>query len=146
MSILVKGDDVQLVDSAKEETINIPPSYVLCHDTSGHYMPRCHFYLLNYQLEGCMDCEYNADLMDTARAYYGDSMKFEKGAIAVPRGPWQGLGAIDAIRYRRRGFRSGHYEHVFLQGVRVQECAKPHGYRILLPDGCVANERGFVKP
>lgn len=144
--ILVKGDEVELVSTKAEKAVYAPERYVMCQDTGGQYLPRCNFYVLPYRFSECIDCTYDKDLLADARKYYGDSAKLEKGLIAIPRGPWHRLGHIDAIRYRRRGYLKGSYEHVFVGDVRVDECKSPHAFRIVLPKACVANERGFVKP
>jgi hypothetical protein len=155
--VLVKGDHVDFVRHGDARIFDAPPNYVLLHDTDGSYFRRCDAIICGYAFQSDNEVEPTEASLRTARKYYGEGFELENGWLAHPSGPWQRLMQLDAIRYFRAGEHEDYYRHVFNREIIRYEqpvwlFEQPRtrtsriAYKVALPDGCVWNERGFVKP
>lgn len=156
-AVLVKGDHVDFVRKGDARIFAAPQAHVLVHDPKGHYFRKCDGYVCSYAVQSGGNVEVTEESMQTARRYYGNSFELEADLLAYPNGPWHRLFQLDAIRYFRAGEHEDYYRHVFnrefiryeLPVWLVEQKARgrqPVAYKIVLPDGCIWNERGLVKP
>lgn len=147
MSVIVKGDSVEFVRTGDGHVFRAPTALVLVHDTKGSYLRKCDFYVVAYTFRSCSTCKADAKALQEAERYYGSGAPLETGSLDLPRGAWKSLFSIDAIRYRRKGEHADHYQHRYAspQPLYFLDGRSP-SFRIRSPDGCVANERGFVYP
>jgi hypothetical protein len=125
--------------------IRTPPPYVLIHDTVGEIFDPCHFYVVRWYGSGggrAMDVSGRA--LADARMYFGRS-SFRTGRVEVPRGPWEPRAWVRLIRYERPGHPRA-YEHLYQVPVMLYRCRRPLAWRLELPQGCVVNDHGFVRP
>jgi len=150
--IVIKGDQVVLREKGTEGDLDavglrLPADYVLCHDPSGEYLRPCDFYICKARKVTIPGDRVNRNDEQVARLYYGNATKITPGEIDLPDGDWQRVCLVDQIGYRRRGDRSGQYQHPYATSVPLYECkGRTRAWRLRLPVSCVADERGFVTP
>lgn len=172
-ALLVRGDRISFVSveqvkrlGAKRSTkdgkvvweprvppadVRVPRGYVLVHDTSGNLLSRCDLYVVKWHKRSLGSIEVPEDLptsqLNAAKKYYGKSTPIRIGSVDIPEGPWKRIpGKISCIRYYRAGVDRDYYEHEFDPHVELYDCARPIAWRLPLPDGCVVDDRGFVRP
>lgn len=128
-----------------QSDVPLPPSYVLVHDAAGRLLNKCDVYVLRWsssrrQMESDM---HRSDLR-AAQDYFGPEARIRGGSIDLPGEDWAPIARIHIIRYRRYGF--GMFEHVYDTPVELQSTTRPLAWKLPLPDGCVIDSRGFVRP
>lgn len=126
----------------------LPKNYVVVHDTSGTLLSRCDLYIVRYfSLPTSGQDEISAGALSAARDYYGNDARIRVGSVEIPEGPWKKIpGKMGLIRYRRLGELADNYEHVWEPSVHLYDCRNPIAWRLPLPDGCIVDPRGFVRP
>lgn len=137
--------DYPLDDRKMPSDIKLPPSYVLVHDTSGVIFSRCELYIVRW-FSGNDGIAVDKRVANTARAYFGtDDVNI--GSIEIPSGPWQRMAKMKYIRYRRQGHLQDNYEHPYDPPVYLYSTKSgPKAWKLSLPNGCIVDHRGFVKP
>lgn len=151
MAILVKGHLVKcLLDDGR---IFAPPvDFCLAHDPSGQVVERCVVLVAPYtdlgrDLTGLSDSD-----VASARNYFGSRAILRKATVDLPRGPWSPLGDVVEVFYARTGSRKrrGKYHHPYRDRLRhpvhLEQSLDGVGYRLVLPNGCKLDHRGFVWP
>lgn len=121
--------------------------YVVVHDPTGTLLAPCDMYLVRFFSPTSNQEGISADAIAAARRYYGKNERLVVGQVEFPEGPWKRIpGKMQMIRYRRWGDLGDSYEHVWEPSVSLYDCRKPIAWRMPLPEGCVVDARGFVRP
>lgn len=163
--VLARGDQIEFVSVEQAKAVGcktgacpmaldeermpsdivLTPGFVLVHDTEGAVFGKCEFYVVRWKSRQPNDVDFssNAD-MRAAKDYFGTE-EIEVGSVEIPRGPWVRVCRVQLIRYRRYGYAKG-FEHPYATPVWLHECRKPLAWKLALPEGCIVNERGFIKP
>lgn len=158
--LLVRGDRISFVsveqvrkvgehplsDSKMPSDIVLPNDYVLVHDTSGVLFDPCHMHIVKWHggrktLNGARSKDAQA-----AHTYFGKGVSVSVGEVEVPNGAWSRVAKVKFIRYRRHGYAKGNYEHPFDPTVFLLSTQKPLAWKLRLPNGCIVDDRGFVRP
>jgi hypothetical protein len=128
--------------------VPLPRNYVVVHDTTGNLLSKCDLYIVRYYPKRTSDVdEISAEEIAAARRYYGRNVRVSVGSVELPEGPWKKIrGKMSMIRYRRVGVDGDNYEHVWEPSVDLYDCENPYAFRLPLPEGCLVDERGFVRP
>jgi len=143
--LLVLGEEVSFLWGEEENIIACDPDYLLVRDLSGDIWNPCDLHVLPALRNQVGLGKALSDTEELAQKYYGKGARLQEVDLARPSGPWQHRGRIDTIWYKRRGRYQGRYTHRFAFPIALQ--AQGHrAYRLRLPEGCVANDRGIVWP
>jgi hypothetical protein len=160
---LVRGDAISLVSTEQVQRrgglarfreannthprlpadIRIPRGFVLVHDSAGRILSKCDIYILRWH-KGGRKRPHDADLA-MARDYFGSDANLGSGKVEIPDGKWARVARVQLIRYRRPGFRKP-FEHKYDPVVDLFMSERPLAWRLPLPEGCVVDSRGFVRP
>ena len=130
---------------------SVPKNFVLVHDANGTILSPCELYILRWQGGGAPTAwQSDADRRE-AVAYFGRGEAIEAGRVTLPgRGSFRRICRVSVIRYTRAGERAGDYEHPYdfqyPKPVTLSICRQPLAFRLSLPDGCLIDDRGFVRP
>lgn len=159
--LLVRGDRVSFVSTEqvrrvgrhKLDAVNmpsdveLPDDYVLVHDTTGKLLNRCDLYVVRWH-KGSSNLGHNVsqELIRSAHDYYGFETPVTFGRVDIPKGKWHRLAKVAFIRYRRVGDSPGMFEHEYDVPVMLYDMTRPLAWRLPLPEGCVVDARGFVRP
>lgn len=141
-----KVGDHPLDEHAMPSDIVLPRSFVLVHDTSGALFNRCHMNFVRWGGGGRKPNNARTHDVQVARNYFGRNVRIASGNVEVPEGPWRRVAKVKYIRYRRAGHARGNYEHPFDPPVYLYETEKPLAWKLKLPNGCIVDDRGFVRP
>lgn len=156
---LVRGDQVSFVSTERAarvgehkldqrrmpSDIRLPSEYVIVHDAAGRLLSKCDIYVLRWS-RGRLQPEsdmHSADLR-VAKSYFGNNARIRGGSVALPKGEWEPKAEIRFIRYRRFGYETL-FEHRYDVPV-VLMATRSRAFRLPLPEGCVIDSRGFVRP
>lgn len=149
----VNGDGRVIWDPEppKSDVNSISSSYVVVHDTSGRLLSSCDLYIVKwhriYMRASNGAEEISPEAIAAAKKYYGRNVSIRVGSVEIPEGPWSRItGKMALIRYRRYGVDADDYEHVWEPSVSLYDCGHPMSWRLPLPEGCLVDERGFVRP
>jgi hypothetical protein len=148
--LLVKGDHVGLeMDGAGQ--ISLPPDWGMVHDPLGAFCDPYDVFLLPYAIHTHSVRIRNARLVHLAAAYFGHGTPLENGSVVIPQGPWQPVGRVRQIFYRRYGNLAARYYHPFRQNappVMLDRCVEGQTarYVLRLPPGSILDSHGFVWP
>jgi hypothetical protein len=167
--VMIKGDEVSFIMVGKgtpderekkgyRKRISFgkgPQDYltdtVLVHDPSGVSYRQCDVYIVKRLKNASRTKECNAEPDSKTKDYYPGVEIDCDVPLEKPSGPWQRVGQIDGIRYRRwwdehgnGNYRFVPFEHPFDPPVVLFKCGG--AFRVRLPDGCILDERGFVHP
>ena len=125
----------------------LPEDFVLVHDTAGSLLNRCELFIVRWH-KGGTDLAPNrtSRALADAREYFGRDVPLQMGEVDVPKGPWHRVAKVAFIRYRRAGNSGGMYEHEYDTPVFLLDTTKPLAWKLALPDRCVVDARGFVRP
>lgn len=135
-----------LSESRMPSDIVLPPEFVLVHDTSGEVFDRCELHVVRWRSSrGARLQNLSGRALDDAVEYFGGSQNFRMGSVELPKGPWRKVCDVQLVRYRRPGFKKG-FEHLWDPPVVLSACERPLAWKLSLPDRCVIDERGFVRP
>jgi hypothetical protein len=123
------------------KVISLPAAYGIIHDPEGEHFDRCECFFGPYK-----STQRKVEMTSKAKAYMGPSYPARFAVVDVPRGPWNSVGEVAQIFYRRPGRYSGKYFHPFKDGYAptLSKCGR--FYRLSLPGGCIVDDRGFVFP
>jgi hypothetical protein len=156
---LVRGDHVSFVSERQAERVGehkldpakmpsdivLPSSYVIVHDAVGRLLSKCDVYVLKWvRGKPQTDSEVRRADLRVARDYFGPRASIRSGSVALPSGNWAPKALVRFIRYRRFGFAIP-FEHRYDPPVELMQTAS-RAYRLPLPEGCVIDNRGFVRP
>lgn len=158
--MLVRGDKISFVSTEQADRVGVhhlddgkmpsdialPEDFVLVHDTSGVLFDRCHMYIVRWHSATKTVSDVHQDDIKAARSYFGNGSRLKVGDVEVPEGRWNRIGEIRFIRYRRAGNARGNYEHEFKPPVVLYSTQSGLAWKLRLPDGCIVDERGFVRP
>jgi hypothetical protein len=134
--------------------IRFPAGFVLVHDTESSIYPRCDVFVVRWRARrGSPEKFMDQDALKTARDYFGDRARIQRGSVEVPAGPWSYVCNVKFIRYTRHPrtarevplFAPGH-EHEYSPAVRLYSCTRPLAWKLSLAGGCIVDDRGFVVP
>lgn len=166
--LLVRGDQIEFVSVEQVERVGsfpldearmpsdvkLPPSYVMVNDATGHFIDRCDVYVVPWRSAARGRSKSsstvllsNVDHFDLAAAYdyYGKDARISVGSVSLPEGRWKRVCEVAFIRYRRYGF-DKRFEHAYDPPVQLFSTTRPLAWRLPLPEGCVIDSRGFVRP
>lgn len=151
---VVKGDVIWSPEMPDSD-VELPPSYVLVHDTSGNLLSKCDLYVLRWRAQNGKKSARNSTeeisrkILSDAQEYFVSENNVELrpgfGHVEIPEGSWKKVANVQFIRYRRPGFVKP-FEHDYDPAVEVHDCMRPLAWRLPLPSGCVVDSRGFVWP
>lgn len=134
-------------ESELPSDITIPDDFVLIHDTQAALFNRCEIYIVKWHGSGAKHGRtMHPDDANAAREYFGSRSRLEYGDVEIPEGPWQRLCKTAFIRYRRQGEHAAPYEHPWNPHVWILDCQRPLAWKLKLPNGCIVDDRGFVRP
>ena len=139
MPILIKGGNVDL-EMQDGGTIVLPKDYGIVHDTEGAELDACTLFLGPFVDAGPLEGELPGEAAD----YFGNDYQARRARIDVPDGAWNPVGRVHAIVYFRPGRYEDDWRHEFDPPPEL--LASGDWYAIRMPDGCVVNWRGIVKP
>lgn len=147
----VKDGRVYWDPEPPKSDVKLETNYVVVHDPSGRLLSSCDLYIVKWHrlhMRASTDAEeLSPEAVAAAKKYYGRNVAIRVGSVEIPEGPWSRIpGKMAMIRYRRYGVDADDYEHVWEPSVSVFDCAHPIAWRLPLPEGCVVDERGFVRP
>lgn len=157
---LVRGDRIEFVsteqvkkvgrhpldENAMPSDLRLPKEFVLVHDTAGNTFDRCHMYFVRSRNTRKSVANLSENDLKVVHDYYGSNVTPRIAEVEVPKGPWHRVAKIAFIRYRREGDLEGNYEHPFEPNVFLYATKRPLAWQLKLPNGCIVDERGFVKP
>lgn len=157
--LLVRGDRISFVSveqvkkvgrhkldaEAMPSDVVLPVNFVLVHDTAGSLLSPCELFIVRWH-KGVTESvlENDSRVVADARKYFGRGLPLQVGEVDVPDGPWQRVGKVAFIRYFRAGNTGGMYEHEFDSPMMISYT--PHSWKLALPNGCIVDSRGFVRP
>lgn len=134
-------------EAPKSDVKSIPPGYVVVHDATGTLLSSCDMYIVRFISTTSGQDEISAEAISAAREYYGKNVRIKVGQVELPEGPWKRIsGKMNMVRYRRAGDLADSYEHVWDPSVSLYDCENPIAWRMPLPEGCIVDPRGFVRP
>lgn len=151
MAILVKGHRVKcLLDDGR--VFDPPVDFCLAHDPTGRIVDRCVVLVAPYtDLGRDLTGMPRVDLKN-AQKYFGSDAILRKATVDLPHGPWSPMGNVVEVFYARTGSRKrrGKYHHPYRDRlrhpVRLEQSLDGIGFRLVLPEGCRLDHRGFVWP
>ena len=142
------GHEARLSDVLRSDIRSIPKGYVLAHDSTGAILDPCEFFILKWRSGAKM--APRPEEVREAEAYFGEGKKIRRGRVQIPQGKWRKICRIAVIRYTRYGDLAGDYEHpydlYYEKPVWLFILNRPLAFKLRLPDGCLVDERGFVRP
>jgi len=158
--LLVRGDRISFVslEQAKKvgrhpldeekmpSDIFLPDEFVVVHDTAGILFDRCHMHVVKWRNSRKRMPNVRESYAQDAYRYFGEEAEITLGDVEIPQGPWKKVAKIAYIRYRRTGKHKGNYEHDFDPCVFLYSTQRPLSWKLRLPNGCIVDERGFVRP
>lgn len=159
--LLVRGDRISFVSVeqvqrvgrhkldavAMPSDVTLPESFVVVHDPTGTLLNKCDMYFVKWRSATRKRAPtVRPELIKIARAYFGSRSRITRGTVDIPKGPWHRECEVQFIRYRREGDDRGDYEHEYDVPVRLLYSTRPLAWRLPLPEGCVVNSHGFVRP
>lgn len=148
--LLDRGDQVAFRFVGGRE-LDLPTSWVMLHDKSGSVWPRCSL-LFTRPPPTPNACALTGDERSYLGRVGGRSGHLELPARSLEA--WREVGRVERAWYWRSGIRYPQYfQHGFAQKTLVFKSELPSVlyktrgfYRLELPNGCIVNARGFVKP
>lgn len=156
---LVRGDHVSFVSVEQvrrvgehkldphrmPSDIRLPRGYVVVNDPTGRLLSKCDVYVLPWRRKRSFSRQQvHARDLAAAREYFGTD-DLRNGEIVIPEKKWTRVARVAFIRYRRYGFTKP-FEHRYDPPVDLFQHARPLGWRLPLPEGCLIDSRGFVRP
>src|SRR5271156_6191660 len=116
MTIIIKGSHVRFelkrpdgAPSAEKKPkeisgkiVVLPVGYGIIHDPDGAHFDRCECFFGAYK-----STQRPVEMTTKAKAYMGPSYPARFAVVDVPRGPWNSVGEVAQIFYKRPGRYSG---------------------------------------
>lgn len=129
--------------------VRIPRSHVLVHDTTGQLLSKCELYVVRWRGAKTPRLQHQDPAIMDAEKYFmdqhGNPVPIRGGSVEIPEGPWRRVAKVKLIRYRRAGYQKP-FEHEYEVPVELEDTMRPLAWRLPLPEGCVIDNRGFVRP
>lgn len=159
--LLVRGDRLSFVSVEQVKKVGrhkldaeqmpsdvvLPQDYVLVHDTAGSLLSPCELFVVRWHKgDTKLALPNESQVVTDARKYFGGSLPLQIGEVDTPDGPWHRVAKVAFIRYFRAGNSSGMYEHEYDTPVLLHYTTKPLAWKLALPNGCIVDSRGFVRP
>lgn len=155
MTIIIKGSNVQFemkrpegapsaTDAPKKisgKLVKLPTNYGIIHDPEGEHFDKCECFFGPHK-----STTRTVEMTPKAKAYMGPSYPATFAVVDVPQGPWNSVGEVAQIFYKRPGRYQGRYFHPFKTGYGPSLFKSGRYYRLALPGGCIVDDRGFVFP
>lgn len=146
MPLLVKGDVRRLTLTSGEE-IQLPSAFGMVHDPDGIVMDRCTVLVLLYTHVAHGELPITHAERKAAEKYFGNDYEAVRVLVDFPTPLWILAGNVRAIEYARKGQRRGRRRHLFKgEATRLFAHRTLRAFKLVLPDGCVLDARGFVDP
>lgn len=143
--LLVRGDVRQL--ELEESMIQFPAEWGAVQDTEGTFFLRCDVLITPYVRGHIQDCPFTQSELKQAGKYFGPNYEPFRCFVDIPKNAWHFVGHVRAIRYARKGRRGGVMRHgPFKVPIPLYRSSSFRAYKLVLPCGCVLDERGFVWP
>lgn len=146
--LIARGDVLSFV--MQDDTIEeLPKGWFMLHDPSGALIDKCTFICTKCTLNTSAPVELPPNVRESALEYFGEDAVFLGGFVDLPEPPWHLVGVVKEIRYDRHGQYEDKWYHPFAnrgEGVELYQNESRTAYLLVLPDHCIVNERGFVKP
>jgi len=142
MTILIKGDHVRF-EMTDGSMVTLPVEHGIIHDPEGYQLPYCDVYFGPFEV-----MRQRVELTKKAKAYFGRGYEGQRAIVDVPfEGPWEPIGKSVQIFYKRRGKDQRKFFHPQTQPVAISRCVVRDitHYRLELHNGCVLDDRGFVR-
>jgi hypothetical protein len=146
--LLIRGDEVSFLTvpdrNGRVEEIIVSQDLCLCEDKKNAFGRSCDIWIIPpLPMEGDESApDWAVSEMD---AYLGPSTTLQSCSFEKPHGPWRKVARLSGVRYRRSR-NEGHYEHPFDNPVTLSESLSCEAWKMSLPNGCIVNHRGFVRP
>lgn len=138
--------DLHLQPHLMPSDVRLPAGYVVVHDASGRLLSKCDIYILKWRRSGTKrPQEIHPRDEQVARDYFGSNARIGSGSIEIPAAKWTRVTRVAVIRYRRYGFAKP-FAHQYDPPVDLFMTKRPLAWRLPLPEGCVVDSRGFVRP
>lgn len=129
--------------------VRLPRSHVLVHDTTGYLLDKCELYVVRWRGARRRNPTSDDPAMIDAEKYFvtedGSPVPIRTGSVEIPDGAWRKVARVKYIRYRRAGYQTP-FEHEYDVPVDLEDTMRPLAWRLPLPEGCVVDNRGFVRP
>jgi hypothetical protein len=126
-----------------------PEDYWILVDRDGAFWRRCNVGVVQVFYKGEEPGpDYRGMVVDVDHLCGCGGYELPIGAIFDdPYGKWKTVGYIDQIRYTRTDLGDkGDMEHDYDVPVPLFKRVGGNDFCVALPDGCIVDERGFVKP
>jgi hypothetical protein len=152
--LMVRGDIVafDLEGGDPDHPMTLPDDFGMVHDPTGTVLDPCVVYICRCKFDWKKSPSIHKSIEQIAFDYFGDDVDLVNASVAIPEGPWQFVGVVKTIHYERYGSDESHdgpFFHPFsdsLPDVELYKSRCANAYMLQLPEGCVLNERGYVKP
>lgn len=154
--LMIRGDLVGFeMKGGKLAEVWLPGDWGLIHDPLGECIPRCTLYIAPYRVSGNRPRNVPDSMVEVATDYFGNALPLYDAELVIPSGPWDRVGRVVRIYYDRYGHLKGPYQHPFEVAVNLSRQRnaqvypggqRTRAYRLTLPDGCIIDAHGFVKP
>ena len=126
--------------------ITMPGGYVLVNDATSRVLDKCDIYVVKWRNSGNRNPqEIDPTDLSAAEEYFRTGAQIRSGFVEHPKGPWYRTARIRYIRYERHGS-DRPFEHRYDVPVELRYCKRPLAWRLPLPEGCIIDSRGFVRP
>ncbi len=143
--VMVRGDAVAFELRNGQELV-LPPGLGMLHDPSGTVFPPCEFPICAFDGNDKTDIAMTPEMQKIVVQHFGDGAKWKGGDARIPQGPWTALPDAKRIYYVRKGHKAGRYHHDFAEPMPIFINSTGTAAKLVLPAGCIVNERGIVWP
>lgn len=135
--------------------VKLPRAMVIVHDARGAIFAPCELFIARWKPSGQTIEDVHPDDVRSAERYFGSVDTLRVGTVAIPKGGWgRYLCEVAVIRYHRdAGPTEDHvgdfehpYELYYSSPVRLYAARRSQAFRLSLPNACVVDGRGFVRP
>lgn len=126
--------------------IRLPAGYVFVNDASGRLMSKCDIYVVKWRNSRRREStDIHPTDLAVAEEYFGSGAPIRSGFVDLPKGPWKRVARVRFIQYSRFGSPKP-FQHRYDPPVDLQSSKNPLAWKIPMPDGCIIDSRGFVRP
>lgn len=150
-ALIVKGNRVSFLRESDGKEFVLPPHYCIVQDPTGQLVRGCDFFIVPTVFVRPGISGSDRQMRNIAEAYYGNCDDLCEVRVDLPMGGWKNPQLMTTIRYWREGFLKtppgvAGYEHVYATPQPLYANPVHNSFKIVSPDHCIANERGFVHP
>lgn len=146
MSFLLKGDEVSFLLKRDGSELFCPRTHAVCHDPLGEVIRGCDIYIVAHKIKQAGISASDVEMRRLAFDYYGKDEPLCESSVAIPLEGWKYIEDVTAILYRRLGAYRNLYKHEYASPQPLYHQKRYNAYRVVHPDQCVVNYRGFVHP